>query len=136
MAVKSLDSYALVDSIWVALQRTPPDGSRRRDTAAEFDTRLPGGDPTKYTHSIPQVLKLMNSREHLGASTPTVQTVTRGKTREEAIVRLYLAVLARRPNSTESQQMNEYVQQVGDERQAYGDIFWVLLNSAEFLVNH
>ncbi|MEQ8789271.1 MAG: DUF1549 domain-containing protein [Pirellulaceae bacterium] len=136
MAVKPLDSFALVDSLWVVLSRTPPDVSRRRDAAAVFDTRLPGGDPTRYTHSIPQVLKLMNSSEHLGTSGPTVQTVTRGREPAEAVEHLYLAVLARRPSESESQQMLAYVEQLGDERQAYGDIFWVLLNSAEFLVNH
>lgn len=136
MAVKPLDSFALVDSLWVALRRTPPDGSRRRDAAAEFDTRLPGGDPTKYTHSIPQVLKMMNSRDHVNSGGATVQTVTRGKSPEEAIAHLYLAVLARRPTEAESQQMLAYMQQLGDERQGYADVFWVLLNSAEFLVNH
>jgi hypothetical protein len=136
MAVKPLDSYALVDSLWVVLMRSPPDGSRRRDAAAVFDTRLPGGDPTRYTHSIPQVLKLMNSNEHMGTSGPTVQNVTRNKPPEEAIAHLYLAVLARRPSEAETGQMLAYVEQVGDQRQAYGDVFWVLLNSAEFLVNH
>lgn len=136
MAVKPLDSYALVDSLWVALQRTPPTGSRRRESAEVFDTRLPGGDPTRYTHSIPQVLKMMNSNEHLGANGPAVQTVTRGKSAPEAIEHLYLAVLARRPTEAESRQMLAYAEQVGDQRQAYGDIFWVLLNSAEFLINH
>lgn len=136
MLVKPLDSYALVDSLWVALQRTPPDGTRRREAAELYDTRLPGSDPTKYTHSIPQVLKMMNSNEHLGTSGPAVQNITRSKEPEAAIDHLYLAVLARHPAPEESQQMLAYLQELGDERQAYGDIYWVLLNSAEFLVNH
>ncbi len=136
MAVKPLDSYALVDSLWVALRRTPPTGSRRVDEALKFDTRLPGGDPTKYTHSIPQVLKLMNSRDHAGVNGATVQTVTRNRSREEAIAHLYLAVLSRHPTASESKDMLAYVDSSKDERQGYGDIFWVLLNSAEFLVNH
>lgn len=136
MAVKPLDSFSQVDSLWVALRRAPPDKSRRRDAAAVFDTRLPSGDPRKYTHSIPQVLKMMNSRDHVGTNGSTVQTVTRGKSAEEAIAHLYLAVLARRPSTAESQEMLAYVKQLGDERQAYADIFWVLLNSAEFVLNH
>jgi chemotaxis protein histidine kinase CheA len=136
MKVKPLDSFALVDSLWVALRRAPPDGTRRREAAAIFDTRLPGGDPTKYTHSIPQVLKMMNTSDHVGTNSATVQTVTRSRPTEDAIAHLYLAVLARRPSDAESQQMLTYVQQLGDERQGYADVFWVLLNSAEFLINH
>ena len=136
MKVKPLGSYALVDSLWVALRRTPPTGSRRVDAAMIFDTRLPGGDPTKYTHSIPQVLKLMNSSEHLGVSGPAVQTVTRNRSVEEAIQHIYFAVLARSPSAVEAEEMAAYVESLDNERQAYGDIFWVLLNSAEFLVNH
>ena len=43
MTVKPLDSYVLIDSLAVALRRTGPDKGRRRDEAALFDTRLPGG---------------------------------------------------------------------------------------------
>lgn len=135
MAVKPLDSYVLVDSLATVLRRTPPTGSRRRDDAAVFDTRLPGGDPTKYTHGIPQVLKLMNAKEH-GEFNSAVQTATRDKSRPEAIAHIYLAVLARRPTPDEIADMTAYANKASDPRQAYADIFWVLLNSAEFLVNH
>ena len=67
---------------------------------------------------------------------PTVQNVTRGKPTDEAIAHLYLAVLARRPSAEESAEMVEYVKQLDNESQGYADVFWVLLNSAEFLVNH
>ena len=100
-----------------------------------FDTRLPGGDPTKYTHGIPQVLRMLNAKEH-SEFNAAVQSATRDKTGPEAVEQLYLAVLARRPTAEETGQMTAYVERVGDVRQAYADIFWVLLNSAEFLVNH
>jgi hypothetical protein len=135
MAVKPLDSYVLIDSLATVLRRPPATGTRRRDDAAVFDTRIPGSDPTKYTHSIPQVLKLMNTKDHAEMNS-TVQTVTRDKPPAEAIAHLYLAVLARRPTSDEAADMLAYVNEVGDPRQAYADVFWVLLNGAEFLVNH
>ncbi len=136
MAVKPLDSYALVDSLWVVLRRTPPSGERRRDAAAVFDTRLPGGNPTKYTHSIPQVLKLMNNRDHVGTNSSTVSLATNGRKIEDAIAHLYLAVLSRHPTPEEAQHMKAYAKNLNNDRQAYADIFWVLLNSAEFLINH
>ncbi|MEK6233985.1 MAG: DUF1549 and DUF1553 domain-containing protein, partial [Planctomycetales bacterium] len=134
VAVKPLDSFALVDSLWTALRRTPPSGSRRREAAEAFDTRLAGSDPTKYTHSIPQVLQMMNAKEH--ADNASIQAVTRNREPAEAVEQLYLAVLARRPTKVEAVEMLEFVEQAADPRTAYGDVFWVLLNSAEFLVNH
>jgi hypothetical protein len=135
MAVKPLDSYVVVDSLAAVLRRPPPTGQRRREEAAVFDTRLPGGDPTKYTHGIPQVLRMLNAKEHSEFNS-AVQTATRDKKGSEAIAQIYLAVLARRPTTDEAEQMSAYVDRIGDFRQAYADIFWVLLNSAEFLVNH
>jgi hypothetical protein len=125
----------LIDSLATVTGRQLTDVQRRRDDAGLYDTRLPGGDPTKYTHSIPQVLKLMNSREHADLSGP-VQQATNGKPLPEAIEQLYLSVLARRPSDAESKQMVDYVTTLGDNRRGLADVYWVLLNSAEFLVNH
>jgi hypothetical protein len=135
MAVKPLDSFVLIDSLAAVLGRQQTDVQRRRDDAALYDTRLPGGDPTKYTHSIPQVLRLMNSRDHADLNGPAQQAAG-GKPLPEAIVELYLAVLARRPSETETKQMVDYVTTLGDNRRGLADVYWVLLNSAEFLVNH
>jgi hypothetical protein len=135
MQVKPLDSYVLLDSRATVLRRPLATGQRRRDEAALFDTRLPGGDPVKYTHGLPQVLKLMNTKDHAEMN-GTVQSVTAGKPTPEAIAQLYLAVLGRRPTAIETEEMVGYVEQVGDPRRGLADVFWVLLNSAEFLVNH
>ena len=77
----------------------------------------------------------MNTKDHAEVNS-TVQNVTRGKSAEEAIAHLYLAVLSRRPTQSETDQMARHVAELGDERRGYADVFWVLLNSAEFLVNH
>lgn len=135
MGVKPLDSYVLIDSLAVVLGRTPAEGKKRRENAELFDTRLPGGDPRHYTHSIPQVMLLMNTKDHVEKN-KTVQTVTSGKSTDAAIEHLYLAVLARRPTPTETTEMVQYVNELGNPGQGFADVFWVLLNSAEFLVNH
>lgn len=135
MAVKPLDSYVLIDALSVALRRTPQTGQQRRDAAAAFDTRLPGSDPQKYTHSIPQVLKLMNTRDYSEVNA-MVNTVTNGKSTADGITHLYLALLARRPTEVESAEMLAYVNALDNPRQGLADVYWVLLNSAEFLVNH
>lgn len=135
MALKPLDSYVLLDSLYTVLRRTPPTGQNRRDAAALYDTRLPGGDPRQYTHSIPQVLKLMNTRDY-AENNPTVQTATNGKSPPEAVTNLFLAVLGRPPADAEREEMLAYLNALGEPRRGYPDVFWVLLNSAEFLVNH
>ena len=58
-------------------------------------------------------------------------------TPEQTIERLYLGTLARRPAAHENERMLAYVQKhKGEERKAYSDILWALLNSSEFVLNH
>jgi hypothetical protein len=135
MAVKTLEADALFDSLTVAIGRSPMLDNRRQTYKDLFDTRLPEVDPGKFTHSIPQVLRMMNAREYNDAS-GIVGTVTNGKDRPEAVAGLFLAALTRRPNEEEAERMLKYVEEADDLRTAYSDIYWVLINSAEFLVNH
>ena len=49
---------------------------------------------------------------------------------------LYLATLSRRPEPAEAAKLVEYVRQSSSEKLALADVFWALLNSAEFVFNH
>ena len=52
---------------------------------------------------------------------------------------LYLAALSRPMRADEAERMVEYVEKGGpdgDEHKALADVFWVLLNSSEFILNH
>lgn len=52
---------------------------------------------------------------------------------------LFLATLSRKPSAAEQQRFVEYIESggaTGDRSTAVGDVFWVLLNSSEFLLNH
>ena len=52
---------------------------------------------------------------------------------------LYLTTLNRLPTQTEQDRMQSYVNEGADSagrQDAYADVFWVLLNSSEFLLNH
>jgi hypothetical protein len=51
---------------------------------------------------------------------------------------LYLATLSRPPRADELQRMRSHLEaRAGDDpRQSLGDVFWALLNSSEFLLNH
>ncbi len=52
---------------------------------------------------------------------------------------LYLAALARPMHEREADRLLSYVERggpSGDKRRALADVFWVLLNSSEFIFNH
>jgi hypothetical protein len=48
---------------------------------------------------------------------------------------LYLVTLSRKPRPEESRRLLAYAA-AGDSKQALRDIFWSLLNSTEFVLNH
>lgn len=92
--------------------------------------------------SIPQALSLMNGvftndatsleRSQIMSAIielPVLDTAGRIET-------LCLATLSRLPDEEEARLLVEYVQQSADEKEALADVFWVLLNSAEFIFNH
>jgi hypothetical protein len=52
---------------------------------------------------------------------------------------LYLAALARPPRPDEVERFSAHLKAAsakGKEKSAFGDVFWVLLNSPEFMLNH
>jgi hypothetical protein len=60
------------------------------------------------------------------------------KTDEDRIERLFLATLGREPNRTESTQIARAFKPLADPQklEAYQDLFWALLNSNEFILDH
>lgn len=85
---------------------------------------------TEYEAGIPQALRLMNSNV---MNNPAAARAVVGGTKkpEEAIERIYLAALSRRPTATEVKNLTAYVARVGADT-AYSDILWAVLNSSEF----
>jgi hypothetical protein len=100
---------------------------------------------TEFQTSILQSLMLMN-----GKLTEEVTSPERSATlaaiadapflgTDEKVETLFLAALARPPRTDERERFVRYVRAGGvrgDARTALGDVFWVLLNSPEFLLNH
>ena len=97
--------------------------------------------PTEASTTILQALMLMNgsfldaqtapdTAELLGAVADMPGWDTRRR-----VETLFLAALARRPTADELERFTSYVDR-GERRKALGDVFWVLLNSPEFLFNH
>ena len=58
---------------------------------------------------------------------------------EEKVEALFLATLSRLPTADEQARFAGHVTATDNDegqQQAFGDIFWALLNSSEFLMNH
>jgi hypothetical protein len=102
-----------------------------------------GYDPSdrreEISGSIPQALLLMNSplvNQAIHARRPDHdlgRLLAETRDDDDMTGELYLRCLAREPNDKELAACRDYVGRVGDRAEAYEDIFWALVNSAEFL---
>jgi Protein of unknown function (DUF1553)/Protein of unknown function (DUF1549) len=116
-----------------------------RSARGQFLAKFTAQDhKTDYQTSILQALYLMNNefiadRTSL-AKNRTLATLAEQRTSTaRKIESLYLVVLSRKPRSEESQRFVKYVEAGGptsDSKKALADVFWVLLNSPEFILNH
>ena len=108
-----------------------------RDVFAIFFRGSDDPKPTEYEAGIPQALRLMNSPVMAPARLTNVagRITDRNAPPARAIEKLYLATLARRPTADEQKRLTEFVSKHQDQRAAYGDVLWALLNSSEFALN-
>jgi hypothetical protein len=113
-----------------------------------------GERPTEVQASILQALSMMNSRlvadatslESRQAALLDILVNFPGGTTASRLETLYLATLSRKPTAKEAERMIKYVETGGSAKSdqatddqkntALADVFWVLLNSVEFSVNH
>ena len=113
---------------------------------AEFLQRFATQDKKTETQtSILQALAMMNGKFIADATSldrsNTLAAVLDSPFLNNAqrIETLYLATLTRLPRPEEASRMLDYVNSGGprnDSRAALADVFWVLLNSSEFMLNH
>ena len=116
-------------------------GAARRQFLTRFAL---AGSPGEPETSVQQALTMLNGRFVAWATDPQrcptliAVTQTPGMSTRQRIEALYLAALARKPTATERDRLARHVRKARAERQAeqLADVFWVLLNSAEFRLNH
>jgi hypothetical protein len=100
-----------------------------------FDPSL---KPDEVEGSIPQALILMNNpaiQEKVRATGSNVLArILESNPQDAAAVKaVYLRTLARKPSDKESDKALAYIRKVGKRPEAFEDLLWALLNSAEFL---
>ena len=112
---------------------------------AQFLSKFAAQDQkTDYQTSILQALYLMNNEFIADRTSPkrnrTLATLAAQRTdTARKIESLFLVVLSRKPRPEESERFVKYVDSTAaarDPANALADVFWVLLNSPEFLLNH
>jgi hypothetical protein len=143
-ATRALTAEQLYDSLLLATGYRPPPadsaGAPRAEFLAPFDD--PDSQPADFQSSAQQALMMMNGK-FLKEATTSARSATvaavidskRPRPLTKRIEDLYLVTLSRRPRPEEMQRLLEYAA-ANDSQQALRDIFWVLLNSTEFILNH
>jgi Protein of unknown function (DUF1549)/Protein of unknown function (DUF1553) len=142
MAVKILTPEQLFDSLAQVSGMLESQKARDKSTKGvqgsardRFTTFFLAGSEmsnlVEYEAGIPQALKLMNSKQ-LGNNVQAVRTVVGTARGSEAIERMYLATLSRRPTSDETKRIESYFAKNGATPNEYSDVLWALLNSSEF----
>jgi hypothetical protein len=158
LAVKGMSGEQLYDSLAVATgfqerldsQQPGPFFSPR----AEFLTKFANVSDKRTEHqtSILQALTLMNGKftnevTNPGAANGPPQTLTLVAvmdapffdTPAKQVEALYLATLSRKPRPDELNRFVKFLDRGGpdgDAKKALADVFWALLNSSEFILNH
>jgi hypothetical protein len=155
MPVKGLSAEQIFDSLALAVGYRE-NGRRGRgfgfnaafgSPRAEFLSKFanPVDRRTEYQTSILQALALMNGK-FIADATSLERSETLAAVADSPFMdvrqkldTLYLAALARPMRSSEAGRLVGYVSRGGpsrDPRKALADVFWVLLNSSEFILNH
>ncbi len=153
MAVKGLTPEQIFDSIAQATGYQQPfnpeqplnfnNDQRRQEFIETFANS--SDSPTERQSTILQALSLMNG-EFVADATGQSDSRTLASVAEapfldtpQKIEALFLATLNRSPTDAEFETFSKYVSaktSSKDQNAALGDVFWALLNSSEFLMNH
>lgn len=148
MPIKGLSQDQIHDSFLMATGT--PNLNRRQfgfnSPQGNFESKFTSQEKrTEYQTSIPQALALMNSTLVANATHPSRSEFLTAVVNapfldtDGRIETLYLATLSRKPRPDEAEKLLRYVEKGGaakDQKAALGDVFWALLNSTEFFLNH
>ena len=149
--IRQMEAEQLYESLLVAAQANQSLGNyeeqeeKKNTWLRQFNRAFgtdEGQESTSFNGTIPQVLMLFNG-DMIKQATATAKgsligrLVGSGIGYSKAVDHLFLAGLSRKPTSKErdlSRMMLAARQ--GDEKEALQDVWWVVLNTNEFILNH
>jgi hypothetical protein len=151
MNLKGLSAEQVFDSLAVATGYSDSILQGRRfnnfgTTRGEFLTKFSTTEKRiEQQTSILQALTLMNGKfindqTHLERSQTLAIVIDAPFLKADAkLETLFIAALSRKPTKEEMEKFSSYVERGGatdDKKKALADVFWSLLNSTEFILNH
>ena len=137
---------SLEQALHLPVSRSSEEAARHNGEMQQIVQRLDeslGLNPDDYTAGVPQTLLLMNGSLLAKATdlekSRTLRAVVESPffSQDYKLDTLYLAAFTRPPSSREREMLREHLGQYMSEEErkaAYGDIFWALLNSPEFVL--
>ncbi len=98
-------------------------------------------ESTTFDGTIPQALMMMNGELIQNALSDAKGTLLYDVVNDkggplEKVKRLYLATLSRAPSKREVMKAEQIMQHATSPLEAFQDLYWALLNSNEFIINH
>jgi len=142
MPVRGLSAEQLYDTLRLATGEPLTAVGLEAPARRQFLARFHADRPATAQRSVLQALELMNGprvREAL-ATGKTLAAVADAPFLDSAgkVEALFLATLGRRPDKDEAAELVGLVDRAAeaDRRKRLADVFWALLNSTEFSVNH
>ena len=152
MYVKQMTAEQLYRSLIIATQADQAGAKNNKDADARRDRWLKqfvvtfgtdeNDETTTFDGTIPQALMMMNGdlmQKAVGIDPGSllVQILQENTSDAEKIRRLYLVALCRYPSLQELNGLKRVVSTTNSPRLiAFQDLFWALLNSNEFMLNH
>jgi hypothetical protein len=127
-----------VHADWAARQRQRDEWLKQFIIAFGTDDN---DEATTFNGTIPQALLMMNGqlieKATSGDSGSFLHKVLDSESTDtQKIQRLYLATLSRHPHGRELGAAEHLIELYPDRLPGYQDLFWALLNSNEFIINH
>jgi hypothetical protein len=137
---------SLEQALLLPVSRSSEEAARHNGEMQQIVQRLDesiNASPEDYSAGVPQALLLMNGALLANATdldkSRTLRAVVESPFLNDAVKldTLYLAVFTRLPREEERRRLLDHLKAQANEaarRAAYGDIFWALLNSPEFVL--
>ena len=149
--LRQMEAEQLYESFLVATEAGQSQGSyeeqeqRKNRWLGQFNQAFgtdEGAESTSFNGTIPQVLMLFNG-EMVKQATDTRKggmidrLLTSGANYPKSVEYLFLTGLSRKPNGKERDLAKKFLAaRKGDTKEALRDVWWVVLNTNEFIFNH
>ena len=149
--IRQMEAEQLYESLLVATEANQNLGSyeeqeRRKNRWLSQFTRAFGNDEgqesTSFNGTIPQVLmmfngEMINQAIATGRGSLIYRLTQSGMNYNQCVDRLFMAGLTRKPGTKEKTMARAFLQaRQGDVGEALKDVWWVVLNTNEFIFNH